>query len=295
VADLNLAFLIGTEPKSPDADVLAGLRNCVVCADNLSLLPTLPAIFDLIYIDPPYFTGRDHALPRRDAMAAIGEVSPHQFTDRWATREAYLEWLRERVVAMRNVLRPNGIFLLHLDWHISHYAKVLCDTIFGDAALVNELIWYYQTGGASRDRFSRKHDTIFVYAKGESHYFDGKAVAIPRTAKAMKRARSGRGARIAATDTHKNPDDVLTVPALNPMATERVGYPTQKPIELLERLILALCPPAGLVGDFCCGSGTTLVAAKRLGRDYVGCDRAAGAVALAEARLAAESGVSTAG
>ena len=188
---------------------------------------------------------------------------------------------------MRRVLKPQGVFLLHLDWHAVHYAKVMCDQIFGDAAFINELVWYYQTGGASRDRFSRKHDTILMYASGRRHYFDGKAIAIPRGAGAMKRARSGIGARISATDTHKNPDDVLIVPALNAMAIERTGYPTQKPLALLEKLVVALCPPGGLVADFFCGSGTTLVAAKRLGRQYVGCDVNGDAVALAEARLGA--------
>ena len=94
-----------------------------------------------------------------------------------------------------------------------------------------------------------------------------------------------KGARIAVTDTHKNPDDVMVVPALNPMATERTGYPTQKPVELLERLIRALTVPGGTVADFCCGSGTTLVAAERLGRRWVGCDVSEEAVALARRRV----------
>jgi DNA modification methylase len=182
------------------------------------------------------------------------------------------------------------VFLLHLDCHVVHYAKVLCDRIFGEDRFQNELIWYYQTGGASKDRFSRKHDTILLYSNGPRFPFDGEAIAIPRTAKAMKRARSGKGARIHATDTHKNPDDVLLVPALNPMARERTGYPTQKPLELLERLITALTPPEGTVGDFFCGSGTTLLAAQRLGRRWIGGDASPAAVKLAERRLAALMG-----
>jgi DNA modification methylase len=175
-----------------------------------------------------------------------------------------------------------------LDWHASHYAKVMCDGIFGAEFFQNELIGYYQTGGASRDRFSRKHDTILLYSMSKNFYFDGKSVAIPRTPKAMKRARSGRGARIAATDTHKNPDDVLTVPALNPMAVERNGYPTQKPVALLETLIQALCPPGGTVADFFCGSGTTLVAAQNLQRHWIGGDASEAAVKLACKRLRIE-------
>jgi DNA modification methylase len=101
----------------------------------------------------------------------------------------------------------------------------------------------------------------------------------------MKRARCLTGARIKLTDTHKNPDDVLVVPALNPMAVERTGYPTQKPVALLEKLVLALCPAGGTVGDFFCGSGTALCAAARLNRDAVGCDANPAAIAIARGRL----------
>jgi DNA modification methylase len=200
-------------------------------------------------------------------------------------RVAYLSWLEQRIWILRGLLKPSGVFLLHLDWHAVHYAKVLCDSIFGEERFQNELIWYYQTGGASKGRFSRKHDTILLYSQGERFYFDGKAIAIPRTAKAMKRAQCATGARIQATDTHKNPDDVLTVAALNPMATERTGYPTQKPVELLTRLITALCPAGGGVVDLFCGSGTTLVAAQKAGRLFLGGDVNAAAVGIAKGRL----------
>jgi site-specific DNA-methyltransferase (adenine-specific) len=228
---------------------------------------------------------------KRKAKIAEGAETArvaHRFSDRWLGvngRLGYLAWLEERVRAVRRLLKPTGVLLLHLDWHVVHYAKVMCDGIFGDEKFQNELIWYYQTGGASRDRFSRKHDTILLYSNGPSFPFNGKVIAIPRTAKAMKRAHSGKGARIKTTDTHKNPDDVLVIAALNPMAKERSGYPTQKPVELLECLIKALTPAGGTVGDFCCGSGTTLVAAQRLGRNWVGCDVSRQAVELARKRI----------
>jgi site-specific DNA-methyltransferase (adenine-specific) len=244
--------------------------------------------FDLIYADPPFFTKRDHSgESRAHQTAGDGDLGLH-FGDRWrGGLEEYLEWLEDRVRILRGLLADSGVFLLHLDWHAVHYAKVMCDQVFGVERFQNEIVWYYQTGGASKDRFSRKHDTILCYSRGAKFYFDGKAAAIPRTPKAMKRAQCATGARIRADDTHKNPDDVLTIPALNPMANERTGYPTQKPVELLERLIRALCPVQGAVGDFFCGSGTTLVAAKRLGRHYFGCDVSAKAVALARRRLEA--------
>ena len=105
------------------------------------------------------------------------------FTDRWGNggRGEYLGWLEERVRAMKRLLKPAGVLLLHLDWHVVHYAKVMCDGIFGEERFENELIWYYQTG-ASKGRFSRKHDTILLYSHGDAFYFDGKAIAIPRTA-----------------------------------------------------------------------------------------------------------------
>ena len=296
----------------------------ILVGDCLQVAGALPrGCLDLIYVDPPYFTERTHvgaaragggklaytsstpagpASTPKDPSSTpedLGDNPPPtpslgrlHFEDRWqGGRHEYLAWLEIRIRAMRETLKPEGAFLLHLDWHVVHYAKVLCDAIFGDYHFQNELIWHYQTGGASKERFSRKHDTILLYSMGDRFYFDGKAIAIPRTAGAMKRARSGKGARIAATDTHKNPDDVLTAAALNPMAIERTGYPTQKPVELLEKLIKALCPPArggepaGVVGDFFCGSGTTLVAAKNLGRSFIGCDVSEKAVAMARTRV----------
>ncbi|MCL2645869.1 MAG: site-specific DNA-methyltransferase [Phycisphaerales bacterium] len=244
---------------------------------------------DLVYLDPPFFTNREHKGNGKVKMGKLREArNALGFDDRWVVREGkvgYLRWLEERIRAIRSLLTPTGVFLLHLDWHVVHYAKVLCDGIFGEERFQNELIWYYQTGGASKDRFSRKHDTILLYSNGETFPFNGKAIAIPRTAKAMERAKCPTGARIKATNTHKNPDDVLVIPALNPMANERTGYPTQKPVELLERLIKALTPEQGTVGDFCCGSGTTLVAAQRLGRRWVGCDVNPAAVELARWRV----------
>ena len=270
-----------------------GLFGRIVLDDCLHAAASLPkSCLDLIYIDPPYFTKRNHTGRDRTSTTPDSPQSPSPspltFIDRWqGGRHEYLDWLHARLTLLHPLLRPTGNLLLHLDWHAVHYAKVLCDQIFGDDHFQNELIWYYQTGGASKDRFSRKHDSILLYSKTDRFYFDGKSISIPRTAKSMRRARSGRGARIAADDTHKNPDDVLAVPALNPMAKERNGYPTQKPVELLERLITALTPPGGSVADFFCGSGTTLVAAQKLGRQWFGCDNSPRAIDLARKRLAA--------
>ena len=260
----------------------------ILHGDSLGIGGGLPGgLVDLVYMDPPFFTKRDQVggVPKHRKGDGNGALA---FTDSWADMAAYLQWLRPRVEAMRRLLKPSGVFLLHLDWHAVHYAKVLCDELFENESgggFQNELIWYYQTGGASKGRFSRKHDTILFYSMSDAFYFDGKAIAIPRGAGAMKRAKCPTGARIKVTDTHKNPDDVLLVPALNPMARERNGYPTQKPVALLEILIKALCPAGGAVADLFCGSGTTLEAAERLQRKWIGADVNLRAVALARKRL----------
>lgn len=171
----------------------------VVCGEALAVLGEMPNhSVDLVYVDPPYFTERDHAGRIRgrngSENGSDGVATAIGYSDRWqGGRAEYLDWLEKRVREMRRVLRAEAVFLLHLDWHVVHYAKVMCDRVFGDGRFVNELVWYYQTGGASRGRFSRKHDTILMYAKGPRHYFDGAAIAIPRGAGAMKRARSGIG------------------------------------------------------------------------------------------------------
>jgi site-specific DNA-methyltransferase (adenine-specific) len=252
----------------------------VLLGDALKISISCPQnTIDLIYADPPFFTNKRQT-------GGVKSPDPLSFSDRWqGGLHEYLAWLNPRIGAMHALLAPHGIFLLHLDWHAVHYAKVLCDNIFGAEHFQNELIWYYQTGGAGKGRFSRKHDNILLYSRSARFHFDGPSIAIPRTPKAMKRAACPTGARIRLTDTHKNPDDVLVIPALNPMARERNGYPTQKPLALLETLIQALCPPGGTVADFFCGSGTTLVAAQRLGRQWCGCDTHPAAVKLARQRL----------
>jgi DNA modification methylase len=141
---------------------------------------------------------------------------------------------------------------------------------------VNHLIWSYGLGGSSPRRFARKHDDILLYCLDPERYWFVPPM-VPATSQKMK-------------GQMKKATDVLDIPSINNMATERVGYPTQKPLALLELLVGACCPPGGVVLDPCCGSGTTLVAAKGLGREWVGCDLRPEAVELARQRLAAECG-----
>jgi len=231
-------------------------------ADWLDAARALPrASVDLLYADPPYSTGRTQRGP-------AGE-----FEDSWPDLGAYLAWLRERLEASLPLLKPESAIILHLDWRTSHRARVLLDELMGPESFVNHLVWSYGLGGSSPRRFARKHDDLLYYAVDpERCYFE--APRVPATSRRM------RGETKKATD-------VLEIPALNNMAAERVGYPTQKPLALLDVLIRACCPPGGVVFDPCCGSGTTLIAAREAGREAAGCDASSRAVSVTNARLTA--------
>lgn len=222
-----------------------------------------PGSVDLVYLDPPFFTGK-----RQGARDAVS------FADHWdGDLDSYLAWLRARCEAARALLARTGSFYLHLDWHAVHYAKVMLDEVFGYDAFLNEIVWLYGLGGSSPRRWPRKHDTLLWYAREPGRqWFE--AARIPATSQRM------RG------QTKKAPD-WWDIPALNNMAKERLGYPTQKPEALLERIVTSSCPPGGVVADLCCGSGTTAAVAERTGRAWIVADVSPGAVALTRARLTA--------
>lgn len=232
------------------------------CCDWLEGVRGLdPASVDLAYADPPFNTGSKQA-------DRAGE-----FDDRWPTLGAYIDWIRERTAATLPALKPTGSILLHVDWRTSHHIRLMLDELLGPECFVNHLIWSYGLGGSSPRRFARKHDDILFYSRTpDGHWFDPPMV--PATSRRMQ------GLRKKATD-------VLCVPSINNMAQERIGWPTQKPMALLELLVGACCPPGGVVLDPCCGSGTTLAAAQKLGRRAIGFDISEMAVELARERLLA--------
>lgn len=212
---------------------------------------------DLCYVDPPFNTGRT----RVDAAG--------QYPDHWPSMDAYLAFLAPRITEMVRLLTPDGILLLHCDQRTCHHLRVMLDGLLGEGAFVNHLIWRYGLGGSSPRRFARKHDDILFYAKGNGYFFD--PPMIPATSHRM----AGK---------LKKATDVLDIPSINNMAAERVGWPTQKPLALMETLIQACCPPDGTVLDPMCGSGTTLIAAASLGRVAVGIDRLPDAIDLVRRR-----------
>ena len=205
---------------------------------------------------------------------------------------AYLVSITLRAVEIRRVLKNDGSFYLHCDPTASHYLKVLLDTIFvpsgGD--FQNEIVWNYATGGAPKSRYARKHDIILFYTKSDSFLFNSNAIREPRTEKSLKRAQNPKGARISADNADKLPTDVFQIQALNPMAKERMGYPTQKPEALLERIILASSNEGDVVLDAYCGCGTTVAVAERLNRSWIGIDITYQSISLILRRLEGQYG-----
>lgn len=231
----------------------------IVRGDCLDVMATWPeACVDLVYLDPPFNTG----LTRSGTNA--------HYADRWPTLESYVEYITERIRIVHRILKPTGSILLHCDWRSSHHLRVRLDDVFGADRFVNHLVWTYGLGGSSPRRFARKHDDILFYARGPEYHFE--APLVPATSRRMQ-------------GSLKKATDVLDIPAINNMARERTGYPTQKPLALLEILVGACSPADGLVVDPFCGSGTTLVAAAGLGRRYVGIDCSDEAVRIARTRL----------
>jgi DNA modification methylase len=242
-------------------------ENRLIWGDNLHVMRQLPSeSIDLIYIDPPFFSGRQYNIIFGDQ----NEV--RSFTDIWeGGMPGYLIWLNARLYEMKRLLKKTGSIYVHCDWHASHYIKVEMDKIFGYENFLNEVVWCYGLGGSSNRYWPRKHDVILWYSKvKDGHFFEPDLV--PATSMRM------------AGQLKKAPD-YWDIPTINNMAKERIGYPTQKPEALLERIIKSSCPPGGIVGDFFCGGGTTPAVAQRLGRRWIACDQSRVAVAVTADRL----------
>ncbi len=255
--------------------------SVLYCDDNLHRLAQFPPeCIDLIYLDPPFFSNRSYEVIWGD------EAEVRSFEDRWEGGiNVYANWMRERVIEMHRILKPTGSIYLHCDWHASHYLKVMMDDVFGTNHFRNEIVWHYATGGAGKKTYAHKHDTLLFYSKESIYKFYPDRVKEPRTDKAMQRAQNPQGARISATDDTKLPTDVWQIPALNPMARERLGYPTQKPEELLTKVIMASSDPDDVVLDPFCGCGTTIAVAERLRRQWVGIDISPTAAGLMKRRV----------
>jgi site-specific DNA-methyltransferase (adenine-specific) len=274
-------------------------RGRVIHADNLSVLGRLPdRSIDLIYVDPPFNTGKRQTLHTLQTVrdAAGGDrtgfqgqryrtipVGSRSFEDLF---DDYLTFLEPRLAEFHRVLTKSGSLYVHLDAREAHYVKVVLDTIFGRACFLNEIIWAYDYGGRPRRRWPPKHDSILLYARDtKRYYFDPDAAErIPYMAPGLVGAeKAARGKRL--TDTWWS-----TIVPTN--SRERTGYPTQKPLAVLRRIVRTSCPPDGLVADFFAGSGTTGEAAYESGRRFLMVDDSAEAIAVMRRRFASLTEIS---
>jgi DNA modification methylase len=219
------------------------------------LIDAEPESVRLIYIDPPFDTGLNWSTTGGDSA----------YSDKFKG-DSYMEMMRAVLTRAHKLLTPDGSIFLHCDFRRSHHIAVLCDEIFGEGArgesakapgFRNEIVWLYGLGGSSPSWYPRKHDTIYWYTKGAKWHFV--PPLIPATSNRLK-------------GKLKKAPDWWEIPSLNNMSKERSGYPTQKPLALLERIIEAHSEVGDTVADLFCGSGTTLVAAEKLGRRWIGCD-----------------------
>ncbi|MFX0101512.1 MAG: site-specific DNA-methyltransferase [Candidatus Hodarchaeota archaeon] len=262
----------------------------------------------LIYIDPPFLSGEDYYTFNPVGNDEVNGPEKLAYSDKWkGDIEGYLEMLRPRLELMHELLSENGSIFVHLDWHACHYVKqVLLDEIFGYKNLVNEIIWHYGGPSPVKTSFPRKHDVIFFYAKSEKYTFypqyapmreylikrarknpDGRLWVDQNVGKITDekfqqlqsegrifKTKTGRYRRKQFLDEMEGDmiDDVWTMPIINSQAKERLGFPTQKPEALMERIIKCCTNPGDLVADFFCGSGTTIAVAQKMDRMWLGCD-----------------------
>ncbi len=298
------------EQACVDKTVYGNGENLLRCGNVMALPEEFRALegqVQCVYLDPPFMTGEKfmRRRPYGEQGWRTGTPAPRYpaYEDKYSGEKEYLRLLRRMVGAAHRMLNETGVFYLHLDWRMSAPARVMCDNVFGKTRFLNEIIWGYESGGRSKRHFSRKHDVILLYAKSQKYLFDLTRVPLPREERRnhMARGKDEQGrmfSRIVSNgkeyryydDEPVYPGDVWTdIGYLQQRDPERTGYATQKPLKLLERLLLPVTRPGDLVADLCCGSGTTLEAAQRLGCRFAGMDVNPEAVAITLSRLKAEN------
>ena len=263
--------------------------------DSLEVMRTIDAnSINLIYLDPPFFTQKTHSLRTKDRQQEFS------FDDIWVSHNEYAQFLHARLVEMRRILHPSGALFFHCDRNASHIVRMLLDDIFGENNFRSEIIWHYKRWSNSQKSLLPAHQTIYYYSKSDVYTFNVIYTAYAATTNIdqilQRRKRDKYGKSVYDLDENGNiiPNgtkkgvplsDVWSIPYLNPKAKERTGYPTQKPILLLERIIEIASNEGDVVLDPFCGSGTTLVAAHLLNRHAIGIDISVDAVTLTRKRL----------
>jgi len=281
------------------ADPGDGWRNKLIWGDNLYVMSSLLEHFagkvDLIYIDPPFATGADFRFTTHigdNNLELIKEqsiIEEKAYRDTWRRGlDSYLQMMYERLALMRNLLSDSGSIFVHVDRRVNSQIRLIMEALFGKDQLVNEIIWCYGGGGAPRNYYPQKHDTLFWYAKGDTWTFNKQfrpytKGTLQRGLTKVKGEKYKLDERGAGLDDWWADKDVQKI--LSPTAYENLKYPTQKPEGLLARVLQGHSHEGDLVADFFCGSGTTLAVAEKLGRRWIGCDLSRYAIHTTRKRL----------
>lgn len=264
------------------------LGDCAVELEKINA-----SSIDLIYLDPPFFTQKDY-------ISSDTNNKYYMFTDKWSSLEDYLGLLEKVLWESKRILKNTGSIFLHCDRTASHYLRCLLDKVFGYKNFQSEIIWTYKRWSNSKKGLLNNHQNIYFYSKSKDFYFNTIMCDYSPSTNIDQimqlRERSSLGKTIYKLDEQGNPilagnkkgvplSDVWDIPFLNPKAKERTGYPTQKPVILLERIIEIASKEGDTILDPFCGSGTTLLAATRKKRKFIGIDISADAITLARKRL----------
>lgn len=297
------SLLESAQPSLAATQAEAPWANRLIYGDNLLAMaallagdedtPSLRGKVDLIYIDPPFDSKADYrtkvTLPGLELEQKPTVIEQFAYSDTWSDGTAsYLAMITPRLILMRELLADTGSIYVHLDWHISHYVKIVLDEVFGKNNFRNEIVWsYFGFKRSTAKKFPQKHDLLFSYAKGENYTW--KTQYKPHNPEYLKRFRPDETGRLCRSDVNPTgggsrkiyldevEGDIVDsvwddIPPVNPVASERVDYATQKPEKLLSRIIESSCPPEGIVADFNGGSGTTAAVAEKLGRRWITTD-----------------------
>jgi len=310
-ADREASLLFRQRGEEPE-----GWRNRLIWGDNKvvmsSLLPELAGKIDLIYIDPPFATGQDFSFRTQVGDQEVTKqpsiIEEKAYRDTWSKYgprrqlESYLEMMYERLVLMRDLLSENGSMYVHLDATVGHYVKALMDEVFGPGNFQREIVWDISVLSGFKtlaNNWIRGHDTILFYSKTDSVVFNKQSTEhrpeyIARFNKVDENGRryfDGRGKRRYLDEVMEKGKaigdvwgDIMSFQQI-PTSQERLGYDTQKPEALIERIITASSHAGGLVADFFCGSGTTGAVAEKLGRRWIMCDLSKWAIQVTRKRL----------
>lgn len=279
-----------------------GWINKIFWGDNLQVMSHLLKEYrgkiDLIYIDPPFDSKADYKkkIKMKNTGTALSDTSTFeekQYGDIW-TNDEYLQFMYERFILIRELLSERGSLYVHCDWHKVHHLRMVLDEVFGPSNFRNEVIWWYLWGGRGKTQWNSKHDNILFYSKSDNWTFNYMDVLDEHTlmTEGSKNRLNYAGAMVTTKSENSEipqdkvlPSDTWYIATINAMAKEKENYPTQKPKELLSKIILASSNPGDIVFDCFMGSGTTQAVAMKLGRRFIGADINLGSIQTTTKRL----------